>query len=307
MILFSVILSACTGFCIAFQGPTNAALSKRIGNFQASTISFGGGTLLLLLASLLVGDGSAAEALHVPPWQLLGGLYGGYAVLIITFASPVLGMALTLTITMLGQIVTGMLIDTFGWFLMDKSPVSPLRMAGCLLVAAGILLVYLGKRHQGDKSERLSSKALLLGILTFFAGVAGAVQAPTNTALSVVTGKFEASFVSFLGGFLLLLVVTLVKGRGCFGEVRGRDIRPWMTIGGAYGAFVVFCNTVATPYIGVALVLASAMLGQLVSAMAIDNRGLMQAPKIKTNRERLAGVAVIAAGVVLVTMARLGV
>ena len=305
MILFSVLLSAITGFCIAFQGPTNAALSKRAGNFQAATISFGGGTLLLLIAALLVGNGDIFALTQVPVWQLFGGLYGGYVVLIITFASPVLGMALTLTITMLGQIVMGTIVDTLGLFAIEPSHPSPLRMAGCALVAAGILMVYVGRRRQSPKGEKVSGKVVILSVLMFLAGVAGAMQAPTNTALSYVTGKVEASFISFLGGFLVLLAATMIKERGRFGSLRGKQIRPWMVIGGAYGAFVVFCNTVATPYIGVALVMASAMFGQLVSAMAIDSHGLLQAPVIKTNKERVLGIAIIAAGVILVTIARI--
>ena len=306
MIIFSVLLSVICGVCMAFQSPTNATLSGYIGNFAASTVSFGGGVLLLIIATLTVGDGNILMATHAEPWQLISGLYGAYGVLIITFAAPVLGIALTLTITMLGQIVMGTMVDTFGWFAVEPSPLSALRIVGAAFVAAGIVLVYVGKKKQASGGNR-TSNWLILSLLTFIAGVAGAAQAPTNTSLSLYTGKVEASLISFLGGFIVLLIVTLIKGRGRFPAIPRADIKPWMVIGGAYGAFVVFAMTVATPYIGVALVMASSMLGQLTSAIVIDSKGLLRANKIGMNRERYLGVAAIGAGVILVTMARLGI
>ena len=305
MILFSVILSIICGFCVAFQSPTNAALSGCIGNFEASTISFGGAVVLLSLAVAAFGDGNLLMAADAPAWQLLGGFYGAYCVLIITFAAPVLGIALTLTITMLGQIITGMMIDTFGWMNVVPSPVGGLRAAGALAVTAGIIIVYVGRRRQSAQSQGDASRRLLIACLTFFAGVAGALQAPTNTSLAVYTGTIEASLISFVGGFLVLLAATLIKSRGRMPAFRGAGIRPWMVIGGAYGAFVVIMIIITTPYIGVALVLAASMLGQLASAILIDSYGLLRAEKIKMNGARYIGVAVIALGVVLVTLARL--
>lgn len=305
MVLISVLLVLFGGFCSAAQSPTNATLSKYVGNFQSATISFAGGAAVMFVAMLAVGDGSLALIGQAPLWQWIGGVYGAFLVLMITFTAPVLGIALTLTVNMLGQIIMGIIVDSFGLLGTEAVPFSPLRVLGAVLVAAGIVLVYIGKTRQAAKLADSRTKVALIGTLMFLAGVGATVQTPTNAALATHVGKWEAGFVSFFGGFLVLLVFTLIVNKGKMHKVRGIGIRPWMCTGGIYGAAVVFVNMLAVPYIGAALVVAAAMFGSLAGALIIDNYGLFRAAKVDMNRWRYIGVLVIACGVVLVTIAKL--
>ena len=305
MILISVLLVLFGGFCSAVQSPTNATLSSYVGNFQSATISFAGGAAVMLLAMIAVGDGNLAMIGQAPVWQWIGGIYGAFLVLMITFAAPVLGIALTLTMSMFGQIVMGIIVDTFGLLGTEAVPFSPLRILGAVLVAAGIVLVYIGKTRQGTKLADSKAKVALIGFLMFLAGVGATVQTPTNAALAIHVGKWEAGFVSFFGGFLILLIFTLIINRGKMHKIKGTGVRAWMCIGGVYGAAVVFVNMVAVPYIGAALVVSAAMFGSLAGALIIDNYGLFRAAKVDMNRWRYVGVLVIACGVVLVTVAKL--
>lgn len=304
MFLSALLMALVAGVAMALQSPTNTSLSRCVGNFQATLVSFSGAVIILSVAVALAGQGNLANVTGVPWWQLLGGVYGISIIIVMTFATPVLGVALTLTAIMLGQLVMGTAIDAFGLLLMPAQAVGPLRLFGCALTAAGILLVYWGKKRAGQTAARFSARAPFMLALAFAAGTLSAVQAPTNAALGAAVGTLEASLVSFAVGFAVILVITLVATKGRLRSLRGAGVHPWMFFGGIYGAINVFCVTTATPVLGAGLIMAGVMCGQLLCGMVVDARGLLLTQKVPTNAQRFAGIALVAAGIAVVTIAR---
>lgn len=309
-----IALVAATGFAMAFQSPTNTELSKVVGNAEATLVSFAGGTLVLGVLVLLVHQGNLALLAQTPPWQWLGGLYGVFIVLVITYAVPALGVALTLTAIMFGEIAMGMVIDTFGWFASAVIPFSLPCVIGCAVIAVGIALVYYGqmRTHRADgrasnssagSAARFGGHALAMLVLSLAAGVGGACQAPTNATLGVTVGTLEASFVSFAGGTVLVGIYALIVNRGKLRSVRASA--PWTWLGGLYGAAGVFVIALATPAIGVGIAVTCVTLGQLAGGLAIDGFGLMRCEKIHLDRWRIIGMLAIAAGILLATMTKL--
>ena len=141
MSFLALALGVAAGLAMALQSPTNSALSQKVGNAQATLVSFAGGTALLLVLALTIGQGDLTKLVGVSWWQVLGGLYGAFMVLSITYAVPVLGVALTLTVIMAGQLSMGMVIDANGLFHAQYIPITPLRLLGVAVVVAGIVLV----------------------------------------------------------------------------------------------------------------------------------------------------------------------
>jgi len=304
MVGFYLVLAIICGFCTAFQSPTNATLSRHIGNLQATCVSFGGGTVCLAVLMFIIGTGDLGNIVYAQWWQLLGGIYGVAIVLAITYGIPRLGAALTTTILMLGQIATGAVLDTFGLMNLPRVPLENARIIGCLVVLAGIIIVYIGKRKQ-EAGRTYGKGTAVVAVCLVLAGMGGAVQAPTNNALSAYIGTIEASFVSFFGGFIIILIIALIATKGHLFKNRKSGIEWWMLTGGAYGAAVVFINLVAVPYLGSAALLIATMLGQLTGGMLIDSFGLLRTNKIKANSWRWAGMAIIAAGVVIIAVSKL--
>ena len=174
-----------------------------------------------------------------------------------------------------------------------------------------------GEARQGGASARNvagrrgdAARAVRYLLLVLAAGVVSSMQSPTNTALSRRVGSLEASFVNFSVGLVIACVVLAVR---CVrrGEkpVPPRSVlrrtRPWQYVGGLYGMVIVIAAILATPAIGVGLLMACEMLGQLAGGMVIDGLGLLRTPKVRLDGWRLGGVAWIALGIVLVTLARL--
>ena len=307
MFAFSVVLAFAVGLAMAAQTPTNAGLGAIVGSVQGSLVNFAVGFVCCVIAMLVAGTGDLSLALQAPAWQWMGGVYGAFVIFGLVVATPHLGVALMLTIMMLGQLCGGMVVDGFGLVGVAAIPITLLRIVGCALVLAGILFVHAGRERTAGNPGADGSGAggtypyMLLGLAC---GIAGAFQPPTNAALAAsVGGTLEASVVSFGGGLVILLVATLALNKGRLASFKGA--RPWQFTGGIYGAFGVIGATAGTPVLGVSLWLAGTMLGQLVGGMAVDALGLFRVARERVTTMRAVGAAVLLVGIVCVTAAKL--
>jgi len=57
----------------------------------------------------------------------------------------VLGVGLTMATIMLGQMTSGVIIDTLGLLQSKRMPLEKLRVAGIALIALGIIVVCIGR------------------------------------------------------------------------------------------------------------------------------------------------------------------
>ena len=144
----------------------------------------------------------------------------------------------------------------------------------------------------------------MTNLFLLFAVVAGAgiaVQAVINSRLRFILGSpVWAASTQFVIGLVVLTVVGLVSRQ----PIPSADSlgRPpwWMWTGGLFGAAFIFMTVVATPRLGAALMLATAIVGQLAAALVIDHYGLFGGDVIPISAMRLVGVALLVGGVVLI-------
>lgn len=129
------------GFLLALQPPINAALRARVGVFESALVSFLVGTVALIGIVAVWGKGSLLAARQAPPWQLTGGLIGAVFVTVSLLAAPKLGVTALVVATLSGQVVAGLLIDTFGWFGVEPRPIDLKRLAGIALVGVAVFLL----------------------------------------------------------------------------------------------------------------------------------------------------------------------
>ena len=139
-LLFAVV----AGAMIPFQAGINSQLSHWVGGpILAAFVSFVVGTIALFLVA-------AAQRRSVPslgrigdaPWWVwIGGLLGAFYVAGSIFAAPKLGAALLIAAVVAGQTAASIVIDQYGWVGFKEQHISAGRLAGVLLVAAGVALV----------------------------------------------------------------------------------------------------------------------------------------------------------------------
>ena len=139
----AVVLSLVAGLAGSIQVAVSGAFGKRIGVLEAT--AFGSITAALIVCAVLLAAhqsfGGVGAGLREPPWLWLGGAMGAIVVTTITFTAPRIGTFATIGLLIAGQLAMGVLIDALGLFGTERIPVTPARIVGLALLAAGAVLV----------------------------------------------------------------------------------------------------------------------------------------------------------------------
>ena len=82
------------------------------------------------------------ETLGAAPWWVwVGGCLGAFYVLGSVVTAPKLGAATLFAFILAGQAIASLTVDHFGWVGFDENPITPGRLLGMALVAAGVAAV----------------------------------------------------------------------------------------------------------------------------------------------------------------------
>ena len=136
--------------------------------------------------------------------------------------------------------------------------------------------------------------------LTAVVGGCIALQAPINSQLGKAVGTFQAAFLSFAIGTLLLTAIA-VLARGGLGHVgEARHVAWYYLTGGILGAAYVTTVLVTVRSLGVGGVVAATIAGQLTMSVIVDHFGWLGVERQTITAARVVGIALLAAGVFLV-------
>jgi transporter family-2 protein len=140
-------------------------------------------------------------------------------------------------------------------------------------------------------------------IAVVIGGAATALQAPTNAKMMTAAGSpVNAAFVSFAVGTAALGILAVVlQARPDMAVARSLPWYAWL--GGLYGAVFVVAAAWGVPRLGVATTITLMVAGQLLLSLALDHFGALGVPRHPLNWGRVAGVALVLAGVLLVRRA----
>jgi transporter family-2 protein len=143
-------LAFCVGIFISVQAAVNSQLASALhaNSVVAALISFSVGTLVLGIAAFARGGVGEAFGLlgQQPLWKLTGGMLGAAFVFGSVFLAPRIGLLNLVVLVIAGQLLMSMAIDNFGLVQMAVRKVSSIRMAGALVVVAGVALTLFGDR-----------------------------------------------------------------------------------------------------------------------------------------------------------------
>ncbi len=142
--LYFIVLALLAGMMIPFQSAMNAQLGKAIQSPYYSALTVFIVAVIGLLIYLFVIQYNIPPMQQwstAPKWSYLGGLLGGFYILLIVICAPKLGIGNVTVLVLLGQILSAVMIDQFGLL---NSPVHLMnwkRLLGVILVIAGVYLV----------------------------------------------------------------------------------------------------------------------------------------------------------------------
>jgi transporter family-2 protein len=141
----------------------------------------------------------------------------------------------------------------------------------------------------------------VLCVVVFVAGIGLTIQIGLNAALRSAFGSAGvAALANFLVGTAGLALFLLLTGTGVPGRPAFAAAPAWAWLGGLLGAFYVATATIAGPRVGAAVFLALTVFGQLAASLVVDHYGLIGFSRDPVTPARLAGAALLLAGVWLI-------
>ncbi|ULQ56411.1 DMT family transporter [Flavihumibacter rivuli] len=141
-----------------------------------------------------------------------------------------------------------------------------------------------------------------MALATLVVGALIPIQALLNSKMGKLTGgPVMGALVSFTVGLVCLLSLVMVSQPYTFRQLGNIGQAPWYAwLGGVIGAIFVGYITWANQKLGVGFTFALVVTGQLVASLVLDHYGWLGAPLRQITLEKIIGVILIIAGVVLV-------
>lgn len=141
---FFIILAIIVGIVSTTQAAVNVKLTNFVESPILSTfISFVIGTLALLVYLLAAGIpfGSILNLKNAPVYVWTGGLLGAFFVAATIMLVPRLGVSLTFSLVVAGQMLISLMFDQFGWFGVPVKEINLPRIVGAMFITVGVILI----------------------------------------------------------------------------------------------------------------------------------------------------------------------
>jgi transporter family-2 protein len=139
-----LIIALAAGAMMPTQAATNSKMSVFVGSpILAAFLSFLVGTVALFVYALLSGEpiSKLAAAKDAPAVAWIGGFLGAFFVASAVILVPRIGVAMTFSLIIAGQMIVTLIIDHFGLLGVPVKEVSLARLGGILLITGGVVLI----------------------------------------------------------------------------------------------------------------------------------------------------------------------
>lgn len=131
------------GVLVAFQAPINNFLGRELGDpvwglFVSFTVGLVCATLVL--AFTRPDTPERAQFTGLPWWAWLGGVLGTFFVMTAILSIREIGPTGFVMMIVLGQATASLIIDHYGWFDLERTPMSWMRVLGVGVMVIGFWL-----------------------------------------------------------------------------------------------------------------------------------------------------------------------
>ena len=149
-----------------------------------------------------------------------------------------------------------------------------IRFFGVNINLAGVIGAVVPSNLKEKEAETQQTNFLGWRIWGGIVGAMSAAQQAINGRLGVLLeNTAQATFVSFVIGFLASFIVSLFIDRRWPKISELKKAKPWNGIGGLLGASFVFATVVAVPQIGAGLTVMMGSIGQILGSMWVQHLG----------------------------------
>jgi len=250
------ILSLLSGVLIAVMIAFNGGLSELYGLHWATVfIHFSG---LTAIGVILLAKRKNPFARRYPWFLYLGGAVGVLNVVFANFAFARISVSAIMALGLLGQSVSGLIIDHYGLVGMPKHRISRGNLAGLVLILGGI-------------AAMLTDFEAVAVVMGFGAGVGIVLNRTFNGKLSEASSVGVSTFYNYLVGLLVSLPVLFFFDRGAAALFRFTFVAGWhIYLGGLIGVAVVMLSNVIVPKVAAFHLTMLIFIGQVFTGILID-------------------------------------
>lgn len=144
MFYINCLLALLAGTLIPLQAGINSRLREYLSSPYYATMISVGISLIAVIAFCIVSRlplPSQAAISAVPPWAWTGGLVGVVYVFLVLLLAHKLGATALIAGVIAGQMICSLILDQFGLIGFTQHPLNPGRIAGIVLLIAGVALI----------------------------------------------------------------------------------------------------------------------------------------------------------------------
>ncbi|QJC52095.1 DMT family transporter [Paenibacillus albicereus] len=149
-----IIWALASGLLLSLQNLFNSNVERKAGMWTTTTLVLGMGFAAAFLLGLAAEGAALFRLGGMEPWFAFSGLIGIGVVTCMVQGIKRLGPTFAVSLALCSQLAFAMLWDSMGWLGLERVPLEPSRLAGVLLLAAGIVLFKLGGRKRGKGEPR---------------------------------------------------------------------------------------------------------------------------------------------------------
>lgn len=137
----AILIGLIGGVAVGIQTPLAGTLGQRVGSIAASLIIHVSGALFSLVILFARGGENIGQWRSLP-WYMLGtGVFGVILYMTISVSFPKLGATSTVVLIIVGQLITGLIIDQFGLLGVQTRPIDLTRVVAVGLLLSGAFLI----------------------------------------------------------------------------------------------------------------------------------------------------------------------
>ena len=144
MFYINCLLALLAGMLIPLQAGINSRLREYLSSPYYATMISVGVSLIAVIAFCVLSRlplPSQAAISAVPPWAWTGGLVGVVYVFLVLLLAHKLGATALIAGVVAGQMICSLILDQFGLIGFAQHPLNPGRIAGIVLLIAGVALI----------------------------------------------------------------------------------------------------------------------------------------------------------------------
>lgn len=268
-------LALTAGFAVPVQGRINGALGAVLDDgIAAALISFSTGLVVMIVISLVL-PGARAAALQIipsvrerrfPPLYVAAGAIGAFFVFSQSLTIGIIGVALFTVATVMGQSLSGLLVDSTDMVPGHRRSVTPMRIIGVVLTVLSVVWA-VSPRFAGSGEI---STWLLPVLLPIAGGILVSFQQAMNGTAAVHYGSpLAATLMNFIAGTTVLMAAWLIK-LAVAGPGEALPSEWWYYIGGPMGCVFIGLGALLVRTLGVLLTGLGMIGGQLIGSLVLD-------------------------------------